>query len=380
MRSLALKILFGDRAKLFGLIAGVAFATVLITQQGGLFVGLMTRVQNVIADAGDVDIWVMDPSTEQVNLAKPMRHAQLMKVRGVPGVASAAPLFKANLPVRGQGGKARTAMLLGVDSTTYTGITKRFFIGSPMNLRQPDAIAIDRVGFMRLWPGEPVKPGKTLELNDRRAKIVAIPDAAAAFSAQVILHTPYNRASKYVPHGRNRLSFVLVKVSTGIDAKIVAAEIEQRTGLKAELSQSFSEATVRYYLKNTGITINFATTIILGIVVGMAIVGLTFSLFVNDNLKHYAVLKALGATNFRLAKLVAYQIAVVTFIGFAIGTGVAAAFFELVSSPTSALRGFFIPWWMPLITLAVMSLSIILSTSIALRRVLVVEAATVFRV
>ena len=173
---------------------------------------------------------------------------------------------------------------------------------------------------------------------------------------------------------------MLVKVPTGIDPKIVAAEIEQRTGLKAELSQSFSEATVRYYLKNTGITINFATTIILGIVVGMAIVGLTFSLFVNDNLKHYAVLKALGATNFRLAKLVAYQIAVVTFIGFAIGTGVAAAFFELVSSPTSALRGFFIPWWMPLITLAVMSLSIILSTSIALRRVLVVEAATVFRV
>jgi len=61
MRSLALKILFGDRAKLFGLIAGVAFATVLITQQGGLFVGLMTRVQNVIADAGERGLRISTP-------------------------------------------------------------------------------------------------------------------------------------------------------------------------------------------------------------------------------------------------------------------------------------------------------------------------------
>ena len=92
MVRIVIKMLFGERVKVLGLVFGVAFATLLVAQQAGLFVGLMTRSQNVIADAPDVDIWVMDPAVEYVDLIRPMRDTELYRVRGVAGVAWAVPL------------------------------------------------------------------------------------------------------------------------------------------------------------------------------------------------------------------------------------------------------------------------------------------------
>ncbi|GAU85479.1 ABC transporter permease [Bosea sp. BIWAKO-01] len=378
MLGLALKMLFGDRAKVLGLVFGVAFATLLVTQQGAMFVGLMTRSQNIIADAQDVDIWVMDPSVEHPDLIRPMRDVELFKVRGVPGVAWAAPFFKGGAPVRTQEGRTKGAVILGVDDATLVGVTQRFIIGSPADLMRPDAIAIDRVGFMQLWPGEPLSVGKVLELNERRAVVTAITDAAPAFSAQVIIHARYSQASSYLPSGRNRLSFILAKAMHGTEPSFVARDITERTGLKAHSSEEFSQQTVRYYLRNTGIPISFATTILLGIVVGAAIVGLTFSMFVSENIFQYAMLKVIGVTNIRLVGLVLFQACVVGVIGYAIGTGLAAAFFAFACTPTSALRGFVLPWWIATAVAGTILVLILLSSLASLRRVLVVEPAVVF--
>ncbi len=369
----------GDRAKLLGLVIGVAFATLLITQQGGLFVGLMMRSQNLIADAQEVDIWVMDPSTEYLDLSRPMRDGELFKVRSVPGVAWAAPLFKAMTPVKTSDGRIRNAMLLGVDDSTLIGVTQRFIIGSVEDLRRPDAIAIDRFGFLQLWPGEPVTVGKILELNDRRAIVTAITDASPAFSAQLIIYTRYSQAVNYLSTGRNQLSFIQARAAPAQDPRSVAERIGAQTGLRAYAADEFAWRTIKYYLRNTGIPINFGTTIVLGLIVGAAIVGLIFNTFVSDNLKQFANLKALGATNARIIGMVFVQVGFVGLSGFAIGTGLAAAFFEFACTPTSALRGFILPWWITVGTGAIMALVILLATTAGLRRVLVVDPALVLR-
>lgn len=379
MPILALKILFGDRAKLLGLVFGVAFATLLVTQQSALFVGLMTRSQNIIADAQEADIWVMDPSVEYLDLVRPMRDGELHRVRGVPGVAWAAPLFKATAPVKTPEGRTKNALILGVEDTTLIGATQRFVIGSVADLQRPDAIAIDRVGFMQLWPGEPLAIGKTLELNDRRAVVTAITDAAAAFSAQVIIYARYTQALSYLPTGRNQLSFILAKAARGEEPADVALAITGRTGLKALSASEFSRQTVQYYIRSTGIPMSFITTILLGMLVGSAIVGLTFSMFVSDNLPQYAMLKVIGVTDCRLVGLVLLQAAVVGAAGYAIGTGLAAAFFEFACRPTSALRGFILPWWIAAGVAGAVSLLILLSTLVSLRRVFAVQPAVIFR-
>ena len=60
MSWVALKMLTGDRAKYLGIIFGVAFATLLMTQQVSIFMGIMTRTANQIVDVRDAEIWVMD--------------------------------------------------------------------------------------------------------------------------------------------------------------------------------------------------------------------------------------------------------------------------------------------------------------------------------
>lgn len=379
MTAVALKMLFGDRAKLLGLVFGVAFATLLITQQSALFVGLMMRSQNVIADAREADIWVMDPATEYLDLNRPMRDSALFQVRGVAGVAWAVPLFKAATPVKTPEGRIKNAMLLGVDDATLIGLPQRFLMGSPDDLRRPDAIAIDRAGYLQLWPGEPLRLGRVLELNDRRALVAAITDAAPAFSAQVIIHTRYSLALGYFATGRTQLSFIQARAAPGLDPADVARRITERTGLKAYTASAFAWQTISYYLRKTGIPINFATTVALGLIVGAAIVGLTFNSFIVDNIRHFAALKVIGVTNMRVIAMVLVQVGVAGLIGCAIGTALAAAFFEFACRPTSALRGMILPWWIAAGAAAVMAVVILLSTAGSLRRVLAVDPAVVLR-
>lgn len=94
MNGIALKILFGNRAKYIGLIFGIAFSTMLMSNQISIFTGLMLRTANQILDAQEADIWDMDPRVEYVDEIEPMTDTQLGRVRGVAGVDWAVPFFK----------------------------------------------------------------------------------------------------------------------------------------------------------------------------------------------------------------------------------------------------------------------------------------------
>src|SRR6516162_556716 len=94
MDGVALRMLLGDRAKYIGLIFGVAFSTMLMSNQVAIFSGLMLRTASQILDAREADIWVMDPRVEYVDEIEPMTDTQLERVRGVYGVDWAVPFYK----------------------------------------------------------------------------------------------------------------------------------------------------------------------------------------------------------------------------------------------------------------------------------------------
>lgn len=55
--------------------------------------------------------------------------------------------------------------------------------------------------------------------------------------------------------------------------------IDEQTSLRALNTSDFLWMVVGYYLRNTGIPVNFGITILLGFLVGAAIAGQTFYLF-----------------------------------------------------------------------------------------------------
>jgi putative ABC transport system permease protein len=378
MNWIAWKMLTGDRAKYFGIVFGVAFGSLLIAHQTSIFVSIMRRTVSQVIDVADADIWVMDSRTQSIDDLRALSDTDVLTVRGTPGVAWAVRFYKGMVTARQSSGLYRQVVLMGLDDTTLTGAPRTMLVGELADLRRPDAVIVDKAGYEYLFPGEPVELGKTIEMNDRRAVVVGVCHASAPFQTFPVLFTRYSQAMRFAPPQRNLMTFVLAKANPESAPEAVCREIENRTDLMALTTSQFIWKTVGYYMGSTGIPINFGITVLLGFFVGTAIAGQTFYLFTLENLKQFGNLKAMGVTNGRLVGMILLQGSIVGVLGFGMGVGMAAAFFESTKDVTH-LAGFHMPWQIMALTAAAVTLIVILSSLVSIRKVLVLEPAVVFR-
>jgi putative ABC transport system permease protein len=378
MNWIALRMLTGDRSKYFGIIFGVAFATLLMAQQVSIFMGIMARTTSQILDVRDADIWVMDNKVRYIDEIPPLPDTDLQRVRSVPGVAWAVKLYKGQVRARLSDGNFRNVVLFGLDDATLVGAPAEMIAGQLGDLSRPDAVIIDKAGYEYMWPDEPYILGRTFEMNDRRAVLVGVCKASAPFTTLPILYTRYSQAAWFVPRERNLMTFVLARPEGGLVAEEVCRRIESQTGRTALTQDQFFWKTIGYFLGSTGIPVNFGITITLGFIIGIAIAGQTFYLFTIENLKQFGALKAMGLSNGRIIGMILLQALTVGFIGYGIGMGLAAIFFESTSHVTH-LAGLHI-YWQVLTGVGVAVLVIVvLASLLSIRRVLVLEPAIVFR-
>ncbi|MEZ5693443.1 MAG: ABC transporter permease [Altererythrobacter sp.] len=204
---IAIRMLTGDRTKFYGLLFGIAFSTLLITQQLTIFVNLIERGASGVYNVSEAEVWVMDPVSRTTDIAYSMPSTALGKVRSVPGVEWAVPHLRANAAVRTATGDLEQVAIIGVDDATLIGLPKSMLEGDVSVLERPDSVIIDDVGTTRMFPDQPSPTGEVLELNDQRAVIRGVADAIPSFTSTVVLYTRYSQALRYVPGTRNRLSF-----------------------------------------------------------------------------------------------------------------------------------------------------------------------------
>ncbi|HZU99109.1 MAG TPA: ABC transporter permease, partial [Planctomycetota bacterium] len=86
MNYIAWRMLVGDRTKYVSLIVGLSFATLLMTEQCSIFIGLMRRTYSTVSDIPAARVWVMDPEVQYPDDLKPLKDTDLFRVRDVPGV------------------------------------------------------------------------------------------------------------------------------------------------------------------------------------------------------------------------------------------------------------------------------------------------------
>lgn len=379
MRWIAWKMLTGDRAKYLGTVFGVAFGVLLISQQTSIFVGIIKRTASQIIDVREPDFWVMDPHTQNADDIKPLAASDLYRVRGVEGVEWAVPLYKGQVRARTETGHFWQSILIGVDDQSLVGAPPKMLMGDVADLRRPDAVIVDEIGYRLLWPEGPIELGRELEMNDRRAVVVGVCDVTSPFFTFPVIFTRYSLAMGYVPPQRRQMSFVVGRIAEGRDEAAVLADIGEQTQLVAHGDRQFLWTIVGYYLRNTGIPVNFGITIALGFIVGAAIAGQTFYLFTLENLKQFGALKAMGLANARLVGMVLLQAAIVGVVGYCLGIGMTAAFFELTADLNPNLRGLYLLPQIAVGTAATVVVIVIIASVMSLRKVLVLEPAVVFR-
>ena len=378
MRFIALRMLTADRSKYLGLVFAIAFCTFLLQNQSSIFAGILRRTGNQISDVTEASVWVMDPKTEYFEQTKALKDTDLLRVRGVAGVAWAVRLFKGNPIAKTESGKYAATTMIGIDDDTLVGAPRKMLLGRWQDLQKPDSVIVDRAGYQLLYPGEPERLGRTIELNDHRVTIVGISDAAASFLSLPIMHARYSEAIQFQGQERKQLSYVLAKPLAGITPEQLCSRIEAATGLRARTTDQFRWDCIRYYLRNTGIPVNFGITIFIALVVGTVVAGQTFYLFTIDNLRQFGTLKAIGVADRTLVGMILLQALNAGAIGFAIGTGMEVTFVEIFLHKI-ATRGLILLWQSVAIAAACIVFVVLFASWLSIRRVLRLEAATVFR-
>jgi len=377
---LALKMLLGDRAKYWMLVGGLAFSSLLMTQQYSVFQGLLSWTTSHMRNMR-ASIWVVEARVDQVNETKAMRDTDVNRVRSVEGVDFAVPLYQGVLKARTADGSDKLIQMIGLHSGTLYGRPPRMIEGDVTQLRLPNSVIIDTLAAQtnRLGAGlgRPLRIGDTFEINDREARVVGICETERHFFGYPYVFSSYDQALQYAPRQRKMLSMILAEPKPGLDEAEVARRIMQETGLRAFTVPQFEKATLRWVWTNTGIPISFLTTIILGFVVGVAVSGQTFYSFVLENLRNLGALKAMGASNSLLAGMLLLQSVTVGLIGFGIGIGLTALFGLTVAKggqpPFKIEAGFLFQ------SMVAVLLICSLAALFGIRRVAKLEPAIVFR-
>lgn len=382
MLSYALKMLIGDRVKYIGIVLGLTFASFIITQQAAILVGIVNRTFGFVTDTSQPNIWVVDPSVQYIDDIKPLKDTDVFRVRSVDGVDWAVPLYKGTIQARLRNGTFQTCILIGIDDATLIGGPPIMVEGKIQDLRMPDAVIVDRVGAdSKLATKEgnistPLQVGARMELNDNRAYVCGICQVSRTFQSQPVVYTTYDRATFFVPSQRKLLSFIIAHSSPGVSPEEVCERIKAQTRFAAYTTSQLKRLTLLYYVKYTGIFVNFGVAIILGFIIGTAIAGQTLYNFTVDNLPYFAVFKAMGADNNMLIKIVLLQALFVSVIGWGIGMGVASLFGYLTGETELS---FSLPIWLYILSGAsILSISLF-AAFICMQKIIKLDPAIVFK-
>lgn len=382
MLLMAIKMLIGDRTKYISIILGLSFASFIISQQSAILVGIIKRTYGLVTDTSQARIWVMDPTVQFIDDVKPLKDTDLYRVKSVAGVGWAVPFFKGTIQARLKNGTFQTCIFFGIDSATFIGEPPIMLQGKIEDLRMDDAVIVNKVGAETKLASYvngvrvPLKVGDTMELNDHRAVVVGICDVSRTFQSQPVIYTTYDRATYFVPSQRKLLSFILAGPKPGVPVEEVAQRIQAQTKLVAYTPSQLESLTLWYYVKFTGIFVNFGVAIILGFIIGTAIAGQTLYNFTVDNLPYFGICKAMGADNTLLVKMVLVQALLVSVIGWGIGMGMAALFGFLTSNTELS---FSLPLWLYALSAFSILMICLFAALICMRRVTKLDPAIVFK-
>ncbi len=393
---LGLKMLLGERARFLGVVLGVLLCTFLIAHMLSMFSGMMKRSYALVSDIPEADIWVMDPAVEYVDEPTGMPSADLSRVRSVPGVEWAVPLFAGSTRVRLPSGALKPATHIGIDDATLVGAPRDLIAGDLRALRAPDSVLIDSVSAATLlrtidhrperhpgWnapaldtPTRPMTLGDEMVANDHRLVVAGVAKLTPRFLARSVIYTTFNHAQAIAPRQRNLMSFVLAKCKDENDHAQVARAIEASTGLRARTASEFADDTYWYYIRTTGVVARIGLMIAIGVIVGVSVSSLLLYLFTVDSARYYVTFLALGASQSLIVAIVALQALLCGACGFGLGVGASALLGTLVKLDAMPYA---LTWTTMAFTGTVVLMVCVISAVLSTLKVLKLDIGTVFK-
>lgn len=333
MAKLAVSMMFHDRAKLAGPLLGVMFATLLVMQQLGTLFALVSKNTQFV-DNTNADLWVVPPATEQALPGAAIPMTALTEARVTEGVAWAEPLLMGSASMRRPDGGAEAVTLVGTRVPRLAGGPFHMVAGTREAIADPDTIIFedaqrDELGGLNL--------GSVRELSGRRV-------VAGGFTYGLLPFGPgyafgnYETVRGLLRFDSDQTSFVLVKLLPGADAEAVRDALRAKLGSGVDVytKTQYSE-TISTYLIGAQLGVVFGTSTFFALIVGFVVVALSMFSAVVDSVREFGTLKAIGATNWDLTKLLVVQALLYATLGTTVGLFVVAFVAEQIRSAELSL-------------------------------------------
>jgi putative ABC transport system permease protein len=342
MWSIAVETLIADRGKLLTALVGVVFSIVLVNVQGGLFVGLI-RKASMLVDHGQADVWVGHEGMHNVDFSRDIPRRWLHRIRAVPGVKRAEPYLIGFSEMTLPSGRFEYVVVVGVEPASLLGGAWNFARGRPVSILQSDGIIVDESDFAKL---EEPRPGDLREIGGQKARVVATSRGITGFLIMPYVFTTYDRAAAFVSKSPSRSSYFLVELDPGADVERACAAIRRQLPHVQALSRdAYSRISINYWMTRTGLGISFGAATLLGLLVGMVMVAETLYALVLDRLGEFGTLKAIGATESQIYRILLAQALVMAVVGSVLGLAVVAAVQGWFNTPRAPIV---VPWWLSL--------------------------------
>jgi len=371
MLAVAFKMLIGNRASFLGGVFGVFLATLLISQQSAIFLGLVSRSYRMVTDISLPNIWVIDPSTQGEGAIRTMPVEYLDVVRSTQGIEWAVPINLMDIPIAMESGVFKMAQLYGLDDATLVGAPSVMVEGNVGDLHREDGVIIDynsaKGSLARTLPDGSVVPitiGDTFEINNHRAVVVGIAKINPGFFPQPIMFTSNSQFEKFT--SVKRIAFIAAKTREGADVNNVLNRINSFLKFDGLTSDQFKRKIAEYFLK-TGILINFGLSVGLGLIIGFSITGQIFYILTLQNISYYALMKALGGNQKMILKMILLQAVLVGVIGYVLGTATTLLWGYAIKNTALA---FLFPWQLLVFTAIVAFIICIFTAVLSIRNVL----------
>ncbi len=373
MVRVAARMLMDEPLKSVGTLIGVVVSVFLMTQQMSLLTGIQGRVSS-FADRNDVDVWVASAATESIDATGSLPERSVSEAAGTRGVAWAAPVVQGRGEVTRVDGVKEQVRIFGVEAPRYAGLPHVLADGSrPEMLRAPNRLFLnwqDRDSF-----GFP-EPGDRIEINGQLAIVAGFLEGMNPHSPYYYMFANIDDVRAWTGFPQDRVTFVAVAIAPGESPEAVRDRLQQRMPESMAFTRGeLHDMELRYFEKRSPVGVVFGMGTVLAALIGAGIVGVTLYSSVMDRLREFGTLKAIGASREDLLQLLGAQAALFSAVGYPLGL-LAFGLVRHVSGPSVSMPA---PPWL-LSSVAGATLLVCAAASlVAIRRVLRVEPAIVFR-
>ena len=336
---LAWRQLRSDRGRLASAIAGVMFACVLVFMQLGFRAALFDSATALLANMRG-ELFLMNPLTTASFRPEPVARIRAHQTLALPEVAQAVPVYLAQTTWRHPvNGTRRVIQLIGFD---MEGGAMQFEGLDPLvaALRQPDTIGFDMRSRPEFGPVAALFAERgpfEVQVGNRMMTVAGLVAIGPSFGADGNLVTSEVNFRRMLRDRQASITdLVALRLTPGADVAAVQARLRELLppDVVVLTHQELVAHDRRYWEEATPIGFIFAFGSLMGLIVGMVIVYQILFSDIANHLREYATLKAVGYSNFYLARVVMAAALILAVMGFIPGAISSALLYQIVGSAT----------------------------------------------